>query len=56
MPETLPAAAQAFLAAMECDLVDEEDIDTAWLTTIADNPHPGTVRDAVKSIADAVMR
>jgi hypothetical protein len=38
---------------MECDLVDEEDIDPAWLTSMVDSPYPGPVRDAIKSVADA---
>jgi acetoin utilization protein AcuC len=56
IPATLPAEAQAFLASMECDLIDEEDVDPAWLTTMADTPYPGPVRDAVRSIAETVMR
>jgi acetoin utilization protein AcuC len=56
IPATLPAAAQAFLATMECDLVDEEDVEPAWLTTMADTPYPGPIRDEVRSIADTVMR
>jgi acetoin utilization protein AcuC len=56
IPTTLPAAAQAFLATLECDLVDEEDVEPAWLTTMADTPYPGPIRDEVRSIADTVMR
>jgi hypothetical protein len=40
---------------MECDLVDDEDVDEAWFTTIADCPYPGPVRDSIKSIADSVV-
>jgi hypothetical protein len=43
------------LSAMECDLVDEEDVDPAWLTSMADSPYPGPVRDAIKSIAKAAL-
>ena len=56
IPATLPAQAQEFLASMECDLIDDEDVDPAWLTTMADTPYPGPVRDAVRSIAESVMR
>ncbi len=55
MPERLPDDGIAYLQAMECDLVDEEDIEPQWLTTMADSACPGPVRDAVKSVADAVM-
>ena len=53
-PERLPAAATDYLAAMECDLIDEDDIDEAWLTTLADIPNPGPVRDAVRSLLKAI--
>lgn len=54
-PDRLPAEAVAMMRAMECDLIDEEDLDEAWLTTLADSPYPGPVRDAVKSLAAAVV-
>ena len=52
-PKTLPREATEMLSVMECDLVDEEDIDPAWLTSMVDSPYPGPVRDAIKSVADA---
>jgi len=51
IPEHLPHEAIDFMRAMDCDLIDAEDVDEAWLCTIADPPNPGTVRDAVKSVA-----
>jgi acetoin utilization protein AcuC len=51
VPARLPAEAERLLRAMECDLVDEEDVDESWFTTLADNPHTGPVRDAVRSLA-----
>ena len=48
-PETLPDAARALLADMRCELVDEEDVDEAWLTGMTDSPYRGPVRDAVRS-------
>lgn len=54
VPPRLPAEAESLLGAMECDLVDEEDADESWFTTLADNPHTGPVRDAVRSLADTV--
>ncbi len=48
MPDSLPADAVEFLRGMECDLIDDEDVDEAWLTTMADTPYPGPVRDEIK--------
>jgi acetoin utilization protein AcuC len=53
IPARLPEAATAYLGELECDLVDEEDVDTAWLTTMADTPYPGEIREAVVWSADA---
>lgn len=50
MPYRLPPAALELLAGMSCDLIDEDEVDDAWLTTIADNPDPGSVRPAIKSV------
>jgi acetoin utilization protein AcuC len=55
LPERLPGAAAELLRGMECDLVDDEDVDETWFTTIADCPYPGPVRDSIKSIADSVV-
>ena len=48
MPDSLPPEAVEFLGRMECDLIDEEDVLQTWLTTMADSPYPGTVRDEIK--------
>ena len=50
-PDRLPAEATDYLRSLECDLIDEDDINDAWLTTIADDPQPGPVRDAIKMLA-----
>lgn len=55
-PEQLPPAAIELLHGMECDLVDEEDVDDAWFTSMADSPYPGPVRDSIKSLADSIVR
>ncbi|MDH3616777.1 MAG: acetoin utilization protein AcuC [Gammaproteobacteria bacterium] len=52
MPDSLPPEARAFMGRMECDLIDAEDIDELWLTTMADIPYPGTIRDEIKSLAE----
>jgi acetoin utilization protein AcuC len=51
IPEVLPREAQQILRSLECDLVEDEDVDQAWFRTLADEPRPGTVRDEVKSVA-----
>ena len=54
IPDQLPQKAVELLQDMECDLVDEEDVNVRWFNTIADSPNPGTVRDSVKSLADSI--
>ena len=39
IPARLPAGARAILAALDCDLVDEEDMRDEWLDTLADGVH-----------------
>jgi acetoin utilization protein AcuC len=51
VPAQLPEAAQRVLRSLHCDLVDDEDVEDAWLTGLADAPRPGPVRDEVKSLA-----
>ena len=51
IPDELPGAAQQILRSLECDLVEEEDVDEAWFRTLADEPRPGMVREEVKSVA-----
>jgi len=53
IPTTLPAPAAAILAALDCDLVDEEDRRTEWLTTLADAPNPGPVRPQLEPLMEA---
>jgi len=54
IPERLPDAAIELLRGMECDLIDDEDVDRAWLTTMADCPYPGEVRDSIKLLAESI--
>jgi acetoin utilization protein AcuC len=51
IPMELPAAARSVLRSLECDLVEDEDIEASWLTTLADAPRSGAVRAEVKSLA-----
>ncbi|MDE2295636.1 MAG: acetoin utilization protein AcuC [Gammaproteobacteria bacterium] len=50
IPESLPDAARQVLANLGCDLIDEDRIDPAWLTTLADAPRPGAVRAEVRGL------
>ena len=54
IPAKLPDPVVALLATMECDLIDDDELDAAWITTMADNPNPGTVRETVKSLLSVV--
>ena len=55
MPARLPPEAEAFMRSMECDLIDEDEVEEAWLTTLADSPCPGPVRDEVVSVAESAF-
>ena len=55
IPKRLPEAAIELLCAMECDLVDDEDVDEAWLRTIADTPYPSSVRSVVRSLPEELQ-
>jgi acetoin utilization protein AcuC len=54
IPRKLPQPAAELLRSMECDLVDEEDVDVGWYDTIADSPNPGPVRESVISVAAGI--
>lgn len=56
IPDVLPQTAQDLLSQYECDLVDEEDIEPEWLTTLADQPRTGPVREEVRKVAQEVMK
>ena len=49
-PEQLPEAATEYLREMECDLIDEDEVCEHWLTTLADPPRPGPIRDEIRSL------
>jgi len=51
IPVELPAAAQVILRGLACDLIDEEEVEAAWLTTLADAPRHGEVRAEVRELA-----
>jgi acetoin utilization protein AcuC len=55
-PGQLPAAAVKLLQGMECDLIDEEDIEPEWLTTLVDSPNDGLVRGEIESLAARLVK
>lgn len=54
IPGTLPPAARRILEGLSCDLIEEDMIDPAWLSTLADAPREGLVRPAILDLAAAV--
>jgi acetoin utilization protein AcuC len=55
-PDTLPELAVDLLQGMECDLIDEEDIEPEWLTTLVDSPNDGPVRSEIESLAAQLVK
>jgi acetoin utilization protein AcuC len=55
-PQRLPEEALNMLQKMSCDLIDEEDVEPAWLTSLVDSPYNGPVREAIKSLATEIVR
>jgi acetoin utilization protein AcuC len=55
LPALLPDPARALLAGLECDLVDEDEVDPRWLDTLADPPGAGPVRAEVARLAGAAL-
>ena len=55
IPAILPPQAQAFLAGLDCDLIDEDEVPDSWLTTLADQPNNGLVRPQVERLPALVL-
>ena len=56
IPVTLPVEAKNLLADLYCDLIDEDDIPAAWVTTLADSPNTGPVREEIEMLPGLVLR
>jgi acetoin utilization protein AcuC len=52
VPAVLPPRARGLLGGLHCDLIDEEDMREHWLTTLADAPAEGPVREAIRRLRD----
>ena len=55
IPATLPAEARDFLATLECDLIDDDEIADFWLTGMVDPPNNGPVRPAIQRLPGLVL-
>ncbi|HEX8013280.1 MAG TPA: acetoin utilization protein AcuC [Casimicrobiaceae bacterium] len=55
IPERLPERASACLRALSCDLIDDEDVETRWITTLADVPTHDRVRTEILALRDRAL-
>lgn len=55
IPARLPDDAIRIMAGLQCELVDDDEIEECWTTTLADAPNKGVIRDSVKSVAQTVF-
>jgi acetoin utilization protein AcuC len=55
IPGYLPGEARALLEGLQCDLIDEDEIPSTWLTTLADEPNTGPVRPQVAGLPEQVL-
>ncbi|EEW25326.1 acetoin utilization protein AcuC [Rhodobacter ferrooxidans] len=53
IPDVLPPQAQSILQALDCDLVDDDERDPLWLTTLLDARNDGPIRPEIESIVAA---
>lgn len=51
----LPPEACEMMKRLDCDLVDEDEVREEWLTTMADTPNMGPVREAVERLPALVL-
>ena len=54
VPMDLPGPAMDLLRVLQCDLIEDDEIDPAWLSTLADAPRPGPVREDVRKLAQTM--
>ena len=55
MPQQLPEEAQIMLGRMQCDLIDDDEIEETWITTLVDSAYDGPVREPIKSLVECVL-
>ncbi len=54
IPAVLPQSAERILSALQCDLIEDDEVRPLWLTTLADDPAGGPVREETIRLRDAV--
>jgi len=55
LPQILPLEAQQVLLGLECDLVENEDINPGWFTTLVDDPNQAALRPELVELAHRVL-
>ena len=55
IPAVLPGPAADFMASLESDLIDDDEVADHWLTTLADPPNNGPVRPEIERLPDLVL-
>ncbi|MDA0823729.1 MAG: acetoin utilization protein AcuC [Proteobacteria bacterium] len=50
IPSSLPEAATRLLASLECDLIDDEDVQAAWISSISDDPEFNTLGSSMSEV------
>jgi acetoin utilization protein AcuC len=55
LPDRLPEGASQVLRALSCDLIDDEDVNPRWITTLADAPALGRIRDETRLLRDRAV-
>ncbi|PHS24295.1 MAG: acetoin utilization protein AcuC [Robiginitomaculum sp.] len=56
LPAILPEAAQEMMRTLDCDLIDEDEIEPKWISTLRDAPNTGDVRESVKAGVAALLK
>ncbi|PHS25685.1 MAG: acetoin utilization protein AcuC [Robiginitomaculum sp.] len=55
LPAVLPQNAQIMLRGLDSDLVDEDDLEPGWISSLLDTPNQGKVRQQIKFIASELQ-
>jgi acetoin utilization protein AcuC len=56
IPQHIPPQAQKVLEELSCDLIDQEDVDSEWLSSVADRGNPGLIRAACLTLAETACQ
>ncbi len=56
IPNSLPSIARDVLSKLECDLIDDDDVDDAWVNTLADAFNDGPVRAEIEEVVRKALQ